>query len=373
MVFSGSMVALVTPFKDGKVDWEGLKTTIHTAIRFLDDVIDVNNYPLPEIELLAKGNRRIGLGIMGWAEMLVKLGIPYGSPKSVRTARELMSFVNKTALEASERLAEDRGVFPNWKSSTYDPKGRFFRGVEQKPRHCARTTIAPTGTIGLAAGLQGTGIEPFYENLRENRGIVMSHTSATGAGTDWRDHDPEVETLMEIYQGYRRSYEHAGAPRSGKGGGRPEGFVWRAWEKGLKLGLQSSSDHVSTHVSHGVIYVEELTREAILEGIRARRAYAATDNIYVEFRLNGHFMGEAFETDTRPRIEVKIIGTGPIRKVELIKNNTYIHTQRGAGTELSFTYVDNDASAGESYYYIRVEQEDGELAWASPIWVTYMK
>jgi hypothetical protein len=70
---------------------------------------------------------------------------------------------------------------------------------------------------------------------------------------------------------------------------------------------------------------------------------------------------------------VKIIGTGPIRKVELIKNNTYIHTQRGAGAELSFTYVDNDASAGESYYYIRVEQEDGELAWASPIWVTYMK
>ena len=218
-----------------------------------------------------------------------------------------------------------------------------------------------------------TGIEPFYKNLRENRGIVMSHTSATGAGTDWRDHDPEVETLMEIYQGYRRSYEHAGAPRSGKGGGRPEGFVWRAWEKGLKLGLQSSSDHVSTHVSHGVIYVEELTREAILEGIRARRAYAATDNIYVEFRLNGHFMGEAFKTDTQPRIEAKIIGTGPIRKVELIKNNTYIHTQRGAGTELSFTYVDNDASAGESYYYIRVEQEDGELAWASPIWVTYMR
>ena len=120
-----------------------------------------------------------------------------------------------------------------------------------------------------------------------------------------------------------------------------------------------------------MVYVEELTRENIIEGIRARRAYAATDNILVDFRINGHFMGEAFETGQRPKLEAKIAGTGTIRKVEVIKNNTYVHTQRGQGPELAFTYVDNDIEAGEAYYYIRVEQENGELAWASPIWVTY--
>ena len=216
-------------------------------------------------------------------------------------------------------------------------------------------------------------VEHFYENLRRNRGIVMSHTSATGAGTDWRDNDPAVETLVEIYQGYRRNYEHEGAPRSSNRGSRPLGFVWKAWEKGLKLGVQASSDHVSTHTSHGMIYVEEFSREGILEGIRARRAYAATDNILVDFQINGHFMGEAFETRQRPKLEAKIVGTGPIRKVEVIKNNTYVHTQRGQGAELAFSYLDNDVSKGEAYYYIRVEQENGELAWASPIWVTYKK
>ena len=82
-------------------------------------------------------------------------------------------------------------------------------------------------------------------------------------------------------------------------------------------------------------------------------------------------MGEVFETGQRPKLEAKIVGTGAIRKVEVIKNNTYVHTQRGQGPELAFTYVDNDVEAGEAYYYIRVEQENGELAWASPIWVTY--
>jgi hypothetical protein len=221
---------------------------------------------------------------------------------------------------------------------------------------------------------KGTGVENLYKHLRENQGIVMSHTSATGAGTDWRDNDPEVETLVEVYQGYRTNFEHEGAPRS-----RPTpaphnaGFVWKAWEKGLKLGLQSSSDHVSTHASYAMIYVDEFSREGIMNGIRARRAYAATDNILVDFRVNGRLMGEAFESSELPKIEAKITGSAPIRKVEVIKDNTYLHTQPGSGNELAFTFVDNNAKTGESYYYIRVEQEDGELAWASPVWVTYRK
>lgn len=146
----------------GRFDWEALGQAVDVAVRFLDDVIDINNYPLPEIEVLAKGNRRIGLGVMGWAEALVIMGVPYDSEQALARAGEVMEFINKRAAEASEKLAGERGVFPNWRGSIYDPASPHFRGEARALRHCARTTIAPTGTIGLAAGLQGAGIEPFY-------------------------------------------------------------------------------------------------------------------------------------------------------------------------------------------------------------------
>ncbi len=218
-------------------------------------------------------------------------------------------------------------------------------------------------------GLEGAA--KLYQYLRANRGISMPHTSATGAGTDWRDNDPLAEPLVEIYQGYRNNYEHEGAPRASANAPRerPAGFIWNAWKKGYKLGVQSSSDHVSTHGSYAALYVTEVTRPAILEAIRARRAYAATDNILVDFRINGHLMGEAFAATETPRLWARIVGTAPIRKVEVIRNNAYIHTQPGGDNSLEFTYVDNQPLGGESYYYIRVEQADGQLAWSSPIWI----
>ena len=146
----------------GRCDFKRLAAVVETAVRFLDDVIEINNYPLPEIERIAKGNRRIGLGVMGLAEALVKLGIPYDSPASLEFASKLMRFINDKALTASEALAKERGVFPNWKNSIYDPDGAHFAGELRALRHCARTTIAPTGTIAIAAGLQGSGIEPFF-------------------------------------------------------------------------------------------------------------------------------------------------------------------------------------------------------------------
>lgn len=145
-----------------EINWDDLKRAVNLAVRFLDNVIDVNNYPLPEMEALAKGNRRIGLGIMGWAETLVLVGIPYDSTPAIELAGKLMKFINQAALDASENLAQERGVFLNWRNSIYSPEGLHFRGEARFPRHSARTTIAPTGTIGLAAGLQGAGIEPFY-------------------------------------------------------------------------------------------------------------------------------------------------------------------------------------------------------------------
>ncbi|MBU0461557.1 MAG: adenosylcobalamin-dependent ribonucleoside-diphosphate reductase, partial [Nanoarchaeota archaeon] len=148
--------------KNRQMDWKSLKETVFDAVHFLDNVIEVNNYPLPEIEKMAKGNRRIGLGVMGWAETLVKLGTPYDSDEGLQKAEEMMKFINDAALEASELLARIRGAFPTFQNSIYDKNGQYFRGREAYPRNAARTTIAPTGTIAITAGLQGSGIEPFF-------------------------------------------------------------------------------------------------------------------------------------------------------------------------------------------------------------------
>ncbi|MBI2148152.1 adenosylcobalamin-dependent ribonucleoside-diphosphate reductase, partial [Candidatus Woesearchaeota archaeon] len=144
------------------VDYTKLEYTTKLATHFLDNVIDMGNYPLSEIEYISKGNRRIGLGVMGWAEMLAKLQIPYDSEEAITLAEEIMGFINLKSLEASEELAETRGVFYNFKDSIYDEKSSYFRGQLSRPRNCARTTIAPTGTIAITAGLQGSGIEPFF-------------------------------------------------------------------------------------------------------------------------------------------------------------------------------------------------------------------
>ncbi len=144
-----------------EIDWDFLADVVKLCVHFLDDVVDVNNYPLPEIEVMARGNRRIGLGIMGWGEMLAQLSIPYDSEQATKLAEQMMKFINEAALKASEELAAERGVFPHFKNSIYDQNGKYFRN-SARPRNCARTTIAPTGTIAIAAGLQGSGIEPFF-------------------------------------------------------------------------------------------------------------------------------------------------------------------------------------------------------------------
>ncbi|MBI3564464.1 MAG: hypothetical protein HY079_04630, partial [Elusimicrobia bacterium] len=173
----------------GRFDYPRLKEAVTLAVRFLEDVIDVNNYPLAEIEALAKGNRRIGLGVMGWAEALAKLGVAYDAPEALQIAEKTMSFINGAALEASEALARERGVFPNWKDSAYDPASAHFRGDERYPRHCARTTIAPTGTIAIAAGIQGGGIEPFFA-------IAYTRYNAKALDAMKKGHKPEDKDVF---------------------------------------------------------------------------------------------------------------------------------------------------------------------------------
>ncbi|MGC8644357.1 MAG: hypothetical protein ACP5XB_31225, partial [Isosphaeraceae bacterium] len=219
----------------------------------------------------------------------------------------------------------------------------------------------------------------LYAYLKHFGGICASHTSGTNMGTDWRDNDPNVEPVVEIYQGHRHNYEHFGAPRAPTaqtqiGGYQPAGFVWNALKKGYRLGFESSSDHISTHWSYGVVLAPERTREAIIEAFRERHCYAATDNIILDVRSGDHLMGDVFETDKPPTLSIVAHGTTPIVKLHVIRDNAYALSTEPGRTRVEFRYTDDDAKSGEShYYYVRIEQADKNIAWASPMWITYKK
>ncbi len=139
-----------------EIDWEKIDKTVRTCVHFLDNVIDANRYPLPEIDFHTKENRKIGLGVMGWADMLILLGIPYDSNEALELADKIMSRIKEVGHTESRHLAEKRGVFPNWNRSVY-----YKDGNGPRIRNSTVTTIAPTGTISIIAGCS-SGIEPLF-------------------------------------------------------------------------------------------------------------------------------------------------------------------------------------------------------------------
>src|SRR5512137_568278 len=141
--------------RDGQIDRERLAAVVRDGVRFLDDVLDVNVWPLPQVDAISRRNRKVGLGVMGWADLLVRLGIPYDEPRALELAEEVMSFVQREARAESERLAGPRGPFPGWKTSAPAARG------EPPRRNATVTTIAPTGTLSVIAGCS-SGIEPLF-------------------------------------------------------------------------------------------------------------------------------------------------------------------------------------------------------------------
>ncbi len=279
-------------------------------------------------------------------------------------------------------------TFYGYERSVEYPNGH--RNIFFRRRGNDVTRISPME----AEGFGGPGA--LFAYLRRHDGLSIPHTIGRTSGTDWRDSDPRVENLVELYQGMRDTYEYPGAPRPVWGDrlnvdpSRPVprassieqspsfrrmGFVWKALDKGHRLGFIASSDHISTHISYACILAESPGRDKLWEAIRARRAYAATDNIVLDARFAGsdgeHLMGEEFSSRTPIRVKVRVVGTGPIARLDLIRNARIIHTVRPSLAEFTFDHQDTGNVRGIAYYYVRALQENGEMAWGSPVWVEY--
>jgi len=224
-------------------------------------------------------------------------------------------------------------------------------------------------------------IKNLYRYLKAFGGICASHTSATNMGTDWRDNDPEVEPVVEIYQGHRQSYEEPEAPLAAKSaeesiqGYHTDGFVWQALAKGHRIGFQASSDHVSTHLSYAVVLAEEVSRAGILNAFKQRHSYGAHDNIVLDVRSGDHVMGDEFATTGPPTLDIVALGTAPIARVDIVRQiegaaPIYVYATEPGKQRVTMRWQDTDAEPGQTnMYYVRIMQEDAKLAWASPMWI----
>jgi len=253
----------------------------------------------------------------------------------------------------------------------------------------------------------------LWAYLRRTDGVGIPHTSATNMGTDWRLRDDEVEPVTEIYQGDRNAYEDEGQPRAalkeapgpGESGRQPfqKGLVWNALGVGYKMGFIASSDHYSTHISYANLLVPEgvTTRDDVQESLRARRTYASTDNIVVDFRAGNVLQGGELTASASPVFTLRALGSMPILRYEIVKNNKVVYSAAPGGDAV-LTYRDDSfadltmketsqirnwekpetgirgrAKQPAAYYYVRVIQRysaaepeaEGEIAWSSPIFV----
>jgi len=281
---------------------------------------------------------------------------------------------------------ERSASFPNGHRNVFFAKRGESRVTPWHMRDGVPQWGLPRGPQGDESGI-GEGqlaendTKLLYEDIRPRNGIAIPHTSGTRMGTDWRDNDPDLEPVVEIFQGCRTSYEKLGAPhvvQAGKddahmaqAGFQPEGMVNNAWAKGYRLGVIASSDHGSTHISYAMVYTDDFSRKGILDAIRKRHTYGATDNILLDVRMGPHFMGDEFRLTAVMPLKIKVRGTRVISRLDVIKDSEVIYSTAPNKRDVDFEYTDKGPVAGRHYYYVRVLQEDQMIAWSSPMFVNY--
>ena len=218
--------------------------------------------------------------------------------------------------------------------------------------------------------------ERLYPALLKHGDIAIAHTTAGGGGTDWRDNDPRAEPVVEVFQALRGSYEEPNSP--GKANtNQPAGFVWSAWERGWRIGLLSNSDHESTHQSYACVWAAELTNTAVLDAIKQRRSYAATDNIVLQFEATSNGaqkvkMGGEFAASAAPSLSFRASSTAPVDSLEIVRSGEVVYSSKPGTSTVALDFRDEDAPGdGWAHYHVRIVQRDGQIAWSSPIWVDF--
>ena len=248
------------------IDWDGMRRVVHLSIHFLDNVIDANRYPLDEISDLAQNIRRVGLGLMGWADLLVRLGVRYDSDEGVALARVVMGFIEEETRVASEKLAEARGVFPAWEESIWGPDDSCARDAagervrpERRLRNCNLTTVAPTGTISIIAGCSG-GIEPLFAVafMRNQAGVMMPDVNedfvARARDEGWHS-DELMERIAE--EGHIHFDE---VPREVQDAFRTAHDITPEWHVRMQGAFQA---HVDSAISKTTNFPHEATRQDV--------------------------------------------------------------------------------------------------------------
>ena len=247
-----------------------------------------------------------------------------------------------------------------------------FLKLQRKKGDAAQEMIDQTLRLAearrLGIRISDAQVEAAYQRFATNNKMQLSQLDGvmekSGVG---KDHFKEfIRAQMAWNQALSARY------RSGEGGSVTEqDAVRRMLDKGGAK--PSATEYMLQQV---IFVVPAAERSATLakrkreaDAMRARHAYAATDNIILDVRIGDHLMGDIFESREAPVIKIHVEGTGPIDKVEVIRNNTFVHTERPTGAKADFTFRDADSRPGETYYYVRVQQKEGQLAWSSPIWV----
>ncbi len=250
------------------IDWDEMRRVVHLSTHFLDNVIDANRYPLTEISELAQNIRRVGLGLMGWADLLVRLGVQYDSDEGVALARVVMGFIEDETRVASEKLAESRGIFPAWRESIWGPDESCARNMagervrpERRLRNCNLTTVAPTGTISIIAGCSG-GIEPLFAVafMRNQAGVMMPDVNedfvARAKDEGWHS----AELMERIAEEGHIHFDEV--PREVQDTFRTAHDITPEWHVRMQGAFQA---HVDSAISKTTNFPHEASREDVRE------------------------------------------------------------------------------------------------------------